>query len=77
MTSKKSYKLALFLLSAGLASFVLFKIIGSSLDEQGILHEPFFLVPIGYLLVGLGCLILIKNLFFKIKSFCNRNSLPP
>jgi len=41
---------------AGIGCFLLFKTIGSTIDSDGILHEPFFLVPIGYLflLVGLG-----------------------
>lgn len=29
-------------------------IIGSSVDQAGILHEPFFLLPIGLALVALG-----------------------
>jgi len=41
---------------AGIGCFLLFQMIGSTIDSSGIIHEPFFLIPIGYLflLVGLG-----------------------
>lgn len=44
--------LILFILAIGCA--VAFSIIGSHVDENGILHEPFALIPIGYLLAFLG-----------------------
>lgn len=34
--------------------FVLFEMIGSTVDSNGILHEPFFLVPFGYLFILVG-----------------------
>ena len=33
----------------GAACFLAFALIGSSVDEHGLLHEPFILVPIGWL----------------------------
>ncbi len=38
----------------GIACFFAFSIIGSEVDSDGILREPFFLVPIGYLFLFLG-----------------------
>ena len=39
-------------------------------DESGILHENFFLIPMGYLFLFIGLLILIINLvkYLKIKN---------
>ncbi|AYE39204.1 DUF3955 domain-containing protein [Companilactobacillus zhachilii] len=33
---------------AGIGSFGLIALLGSSIDSNGILHEPFFLSPMGY-----------------------------
>lgn len=51
--------LSLVLLGVGCG--VAFNLIGSTVDANGFLHEPFFLVPIGYLLVfsGLGGLAVL------------------
>ena len=38
----------------GIGCFVLFEIIGSTVDSNGILHEPFFLIPFGYLFIIIG-----------------------
>lgn len=50
---------------AGIGCFLLVKMIGSTVDKNGFLHEPFFLIPIGYLflLVGLvsGIVYLIQR----------------
>ena len=49
---------ALFLAFGGACLFM-FKSIGSTLDEQGVLHEPFPLLPIGWLFIlgGIGSLL--------------------
>ena len=49
---------ALFL-AFGVACLFMFKSIGSTLDEQGVLHEPFPLLPIGWLFIlgGIGSLL--------------------
>ncbi len=44
------------LLLAGIGCFIALTLIGSYVDEQGILHEPFALIPIGYLLSIMGIL---------------------
>ena len=39
---------------AGISCFVAFSQIGSTVDAQGILYEPFALIPIGYLLLAIS-----------------------
>ena len=50
---------------AGIGCFLLVNMIGATVDKNGFLHEPFFLIPIGYLflLVGLvsGIVYLIQR----------------
>lgn len=41
----------------GLVCLLAFRLIGSSLDQDGFLQEPFGLLPIGYLLVVAGALV--------------------
>lgn len=47
---------ALFL-CAGFLSVAAFRFIGSSIDSEGVLHEPFPLIPIGWLCFILGIII--------------------
>lgn len=47
-------KFGIFLMVMGIGSFMAFSLIGSSLDKQGFLHEPFALLPLGYLLLLTG-----------------------
>ncbi|WP_150666714.1 DUF3955 domain-containing protein [Pandoraea commovens] len=39
---------------AGFACWIAFAAIGSEVDAQGVLHEPFALVPVGMLMVVIG-----------------------
>jgi hypothetical protein len=52
----KYYLPSLLLFILGCISFITYIIIGSYVDENGFLIEPFFLIPIGYLLLVLGVL---------------------
>lgn len=52
----------------GMGCFLLFKIIGSSLDSNGVLHEPFFLIPIGYLFLLMGLISGFNYLFKKLRK---------
>jgi uncharacterized membrane protein YidH (DUF202 family) len=45
---------AIALILAGLGCFVAFAAIGSSVAEDGTLVEPFFLIPIAWLLLLIG-----------------------
>jgi len=38
------------------------------IDEEGILHEPFFLLPIGFGLIGIGLIIYVIKLIQKKKN---------
>lgn len=58
----------------GAAFLMTFLIIGSSIDENGILHEPFALLPIGYLLLFLGTLLTLLGLLI---SFINKRHSGP
>ena len=51
---------------AGIISFLLFMLIGSIVDSNGYLQEPFFLVPIGYLFLLVG---LIGGVIYLIRRF--------
>ncbi|MGU8077157.1 DUF3955 domain-containing protein [Burkholderia pyrrocinia] len=42
------------LMLAGFACWLAFAVIGSEVDAHGVLHEPFALVPLGWLWVGIG-----------------------
>lgn len=42
------------LILAGLGCFVAFNLLGTTVDAQGFLHEPFALLPLGYLLLFTG-----------------------
>ena len=50
------------LLSGGLACWGAYALIGSEVDAQGILHEPFFLIPIGWLFVFASLTIAVLSL---------------
>ena len=55
-------KISFLLLVAGALCLLAFNLIGSTVDAQGVLHEPFGLLPIGFLLIVLGALIYIYQL---------------
>ena len=38
----------------GIACAILFSLIGQTVDANGVLHEPFFLIPVGYALMAVG-----------------------
>lgn len=41
----------------GMISLLSFRLIGAYVDSQGYLHEPFGLLPLGYLLIFVGILL--------------------
>ncbi len=60
---KKIYYFVLMPYVLGIACLVAFNIIGSHIDNDGTLVEPFWLIPIGYLMFFIG---LVESLFFGI-----------
>ena len=65
----RSWRVAAILLTLGLASLLAAQRIGSSIDSDGFLHEPFFLIGSGSLLSlagsALALLLLLRRLFSK------------
>ncbi len=57
---------ALFII-IGVCCFSASALIGSTIDAQGILHEPFFLIVFGYAFVGLSLLMLIGAVISGLK----------
>ena len=53
---RKKLRIGLTLLLLGLGLLAAFRFIGSSVDQHGFLHEPFALLPVGWLLVLSGAL---------------------
>ena len=51
---------------AGIIIFLLFTLIGGTVDSNGYLQEPFFLIPIGYLFLLVG---LIGGVTYLIRRF--------
>ena len=64
--TEKILKLAALLLLLGMACLISFKLIGSTIDESGFLHEPFMLVIIGWFLIGLGVICFIFRCIIQV-----------
>ncbi|MFC6176626.1 DUF3955 domain-containing protein [Companilactobacillus huachuanensis] len=52
--ARVSRNIMIIALLLGVGCFALFSMIGSTVDSNGILHEPFFLVPFGYFFLLIG-----------------------
>ena len=52
----------------GIGCFLLSTMIGSTIDSNGVLHEPFFLIPIGYLFLLMGLISGFIYLFRKLRK---------
>jgi hypothetical protein len=50
-------RVALLLLLIGTGCLVTFQLIGSSVDQNGFVQEPFALIPIGWLFIIVGAII--------------------
>lgn len=51
---EKKMMILLALGAAGIGCVIAFRMIGQTIDQNGVLHEPFFLAPIGSLLLLIG-----------------------
>ena len=64
-------------LVSGMGCLFLFKSIGSTIDENGFLHEPFPLLPIGWLLIFGGVLsLLMYGIARVVHALKNRRKEP-
>ena len=64
-TAKFTRRAATALMLAALGCLIAFEVIGSSVAQDGRLIEPFFLIPIAWLLFLLGGLLAIASFIFK------------
>lgn len=64
--TEKILKLAALLLLLGVVCLISFKLIGTTIDESGFLHEPFMLVIIGWFLIGLGIIGFIFRCIIRV-----------
>jgi hypothetical protein len=60
---KYTFAIVLFLLGAGL--LITFRLIGAEVAQDGTLIEPFWMVPLGYLLITIA---VISAIVIKIKK---------
>ena len=61
------YKIATALLVFGIMCFVSFELIGTELDENGFINEPFALLPIGFIFICLSMVLFIIFALIKKK----------
>lgn len=61
----KSFKIATVFLSVGIICLVLFELIGSKVEKDGILNEPFFLIPVGSVMVLISVMLYLLFAFKK------------
>ena len=61
----KKYIGSIILCLLGLSCHATFVLVGSDISNNGTLIEPFFLIPIGFLLMGLGIGISLVILLFR------------
>lgn len=57
----RSLWISALLFLGGIISWGAYTLIGSEVDAQGILHEPFALIPVGWLLIFVGLVVSISH----------------
>lgn len=63
---KMTMKTGALLILAGLGCFLVFNLLGTTVDAQGFLHEPFALLPLGYLLLFTGMVLSLLPLLRRV-----------
>lgn len=63
-----SVRFSLIAVGIGFLCFLGFWIIGSEIDADGYLHEPFALIPLGWIFLFIGLFIGLLYAFKKIRS---------
>ncbi|WP_336634857.1 DUF3955 domain-containing protein [Lysinibacillus fusiformis] len=66
----KKYIFASMPILLGVLSFLIFMVKGSNVAPDGTLEEPFFLIPIGFLLIFIGfiCVVGVALISFNKKT---------
>lgn len=65
MTNKILNLITIVCIGSGLACLIVKTMSKSYVDAQGILHEPFFLLPVGFGLITLGFIVLVISTIMK------------
>jgi len=65
-TKQKSYLIAIAFIAVGAGCGTAYNLIGLSIDENGILYEPFGFIPLAYFFLFLG---IVWGLVTLIRSF--------
>lgn len=65
MTNKISNIMTIVFIGSGLACLIAKAMSKSYVDAQGILHEPFFLLLVGFGLMTLGLIVLVITAIMK------------
>ena len=70
MSSKSSVLIwiSVGLMVVAIGCMVAFSLIGSTVDENGMVHEPFFLIPTGIITFLISSIIGIIGLVFRFKE---------
>ena len=63
--SRAVYIAGLVLVIAGIACFIIKACSGEYIDASGVLHEQFFLLPVGYLSIFIGILCFIASMLIR------------
>jgi hypothetical protein len=72
ITQKNQWRIwPLYFTCIGFACLLLFKLLGSYVDSQGIIHEAFFLIPIGFIFIVVGLMVLL----FRLIRRCAKRGL--
>ncbi|MGO3731807.1 MAG: DUF3955 domain-containing protein [Vagococcus sp.] len=66
----QTYKLPLILVSITIICFAISSYVGTTIDNQGVLHEPaFFLIPIAFLSLLIA---IVSSLYITIKHWSSQ-----
>jgi|GEM_PF-844476 len=68
MKKSISMNLAAFFIAVGFVCMLAFWAIGSEIDADGTLHEPFALIPLGWLSLAIGVCIGLFRLIQNVRG---------
>ena len=68
MRTRLKKQLGPFAFGLGIALQILFYLIGSDVNENGVLHEPFVLLPVSFILMFTGIVMIMIDLFKRWRN---------